>query len=142
MTVVLNSFNYWEFVLFDSIYEFLRTMTSWCNFLYFDIKKHMLVLLIVLLKFFQSSSLFKSLYFLNQILFILLVNSCTTCSRTFLLEIFSILSSLINSMSSVINLFSSSLFLTIVYFLIWINSLLIAILTVRGVWSKESLYSG
>jgi len=94
-------------VLFDPIYEFPRTTISWCNFLNFVLKKICLVLLMVLLKFFQSSSFFKSLCFsssflhslfhhnfecfmilmifesLSQILFVLLADSYTTKIKSF-----------------------------------------------------------
>ena len=99
-----------------------------------------LVFLMMFLKILQSSTYFETLYFssspwyssfhhnyeyfailtifeyLNQILSILLVNFYTICSRFFLLDMYSIFSTLMNLMSPARNFFSSLLFLTIVFF--------------------------
>ena len=119
-------------------------------------KKICLVFLMILLKFLQSLTCFETLYFssflwcslfyhdfeyfviltifeyLNQILLVFSVNSCTVCSRVFLLEMCSMFSPLIASMSSAIKFFSCLLFLTIIYFLVWICSSIIAMSTVSG----------
>ena len=66
----------------------------------------------------------------------------TVHSRISLFEICSIYRHLIISMSLLIKFFSSLLFLTIIHFLICIYSLIIAILTISGIWSDDSLHSG
>ena len=100
-------------------------------------KKTCLVFLTMLLKILQSLISFETLYLLralwyflfyhnfeclviltifehsNQICLILSANSCTICSRTSLLEIHSISSLLIESLSSARKFISSSLFLII-----------------------------
>jgi len=110
-----------------------------------------LVFLTMLLKFPQSLTYFETLYLssflwyflfyhdfkyfmilivfecLNQILLVSSVNSCTVCLRISLLEIYSVLSLLIASISSAMKFLFSLLFLMIVYFLVWIYSLIIAI---------------
>ena len=78
---------------------------------------------------------------LNQMPSTLSPNSWTVQSRASMLVRFSMLSLLIESMSWVINLLFSLLFLTIVCFLVRICSSLIAILIVSRAWSEESLYS-
>ena len=128
-------------------------------------KNTCLVFLITFLKIFQSSTHFEVLYFSsslwhslfhhnfecfviltifeysNQILSIFLANSCTIHSRSFLLGIYSIFSSLIDMMSLARKFFSSSLFLIIFYFLVYICSSNITILTVSRVWFDNSLHS-
>jgi len=125
-----------------------------------------LVFLVVLLKFLQSSTHFEAWYlsstllhslfhyylesfvilmifeFLNQISSILSVNLCMICSRTSLLVMWSVFSPLIVIISSTMDFFSSLPFLTIVCFLVWINSSSIVILTVSGAWLDKSLHSG
>ena len=129
-------------------------------------KKTCLIFLIILLNILQSSISFETLYFsgafwqssfhhdfeclviltifecLNQICLVLSANFCTIYSRTFLLEIHSISSLMIKSLSLTRKFISSSLFLTIICFLVWICSLIITILIVSEVWSKDNLHSG
>ena len=124
-----------------------------------------LVFLTTFLKIFQSLTCFETLYFssslwhslyyhnfkciviliifgcLNQIFSILSANSYTICSRFSLLEMCSVFSPLMNSMSLARKLFSSLLFLMIIYFLVWICFSIIAISTVSGVWSDSNLHS-
>ena len=56
--------------------------------------------------------------YLNHILSVSLLNVCMTCSRIFLLEIFSILGFVVALISSVMKFSSSLLFLTNVHFLV------------------------
>jgi len=79
---------------------------------------------------------------LNQICLVLSVNSCTIPSRTSLLEICSLSGLLIEFLSSARKFDSSTLFLTIICFLVWIYSSIIAISTVSGAWFNDNLYSG
>ena len=128
---------YWIASITESLYfltQFISSQELWfidaISWILLS-KNVCLVFLTVLLKFFQFLSLFKSLYFssslwhslfhhnfecfviliifkfLNQILFVLSANPCTTWSKASLFEIFSVLRPLIDSMSSVMNLFSS-----------------------------------
>jgi len=129
-------------------------------------KNTCLVFLMILLKDFQSFKLLEVLYSssslwqssfhydfkylvilmtfecLNQISSVLCMNSCTTCSRLSLLEIWSILRLLTELISLTRKFFSFLLFLTLVWVLVWIYSSKIAILTMSGVWSNISLHSG
>ena len=92
------------------------------------------------LECFVILTIFKYLY---QIFSISSVNSCTIYSRFSLLEMCSVFSSLIDSMNPARKFFSSSsLFLTIVCFLVWICSSIIAISIVSRVWSDNNLHSG
>jgi len=79
---------------------------------------------------------------LNQICLVLLVNSWTISLRTFLLEIHSVLSSLIELLSFIRKFDSFMLFLKIVCFLVWICSSNIAISTISRTWSNENLHFG
>ena len=130
------------------------------------LKNLCLVFLTILLKFSQSLTHFENQYlsspllhssfhhileclviltifkFLNQIFSVLSVNLYMIQLRSYLLVIWSVFSSLIAVIISAMNFSSSLLFLTIVYFLVWIYSSKIMISTVRGVWSDKSLYSG
>ena len=38
-TIILNHFDSWEFISFDSVHEFPRTTVSSCNFLNFSVEK-------------------------------------------------------------------------------------------------------
>ena len=124
-----------------------------------------LVFLTMLLKFFQSSTHFEAWYltslllhslfyhnlecfvilmifeFLNQILSILSVNLFMIYLRTSLLVMWAIFSPLIASISLAMKFFSSLLFLMIVYFLVWMYSLTIAMLTVSRAYSDKSFHS-
>ena len=115
-----------------------------------------LVFLTMLLKFPQSLTYFETLYLssllwyflfyhdfkyfmilivfecLNQILLVSSVNSCTVCLRISLLEIYSVLSLLIASISSAMKFLSSLLFLMIVYFLVWIYSIIAILMVSRA----------
>ena len=79
---------------------------------------------------------------LYQVEFKILMYSWTMFSRESLLNIsiVSIFSKVL--ISSVMNFSSFSLFLIIIYYLFYINSLLINISTVNKVWSKEYQDSG
>jgi len=132
----------------------------------FALKNSYLVFLTTFLKVFQSSKCLDNLYFsssliyslfhhnfeclviltifecLNQILSVLCVNSYTTCSRSFLLVMCSIFNLLTDLVSSAIKFLSSSLFLTIVCFLVCMCSSKIVMLTMSGAWYDNSLYLG
>ena len=158
---------HWIALIAESLYILIQFMSfqglqffaaiSWILVL----KKTCLVFLTMLLKFFQFLTCFETLYlssslwyflfyydfecfviltifkYLNQILS---ANSCTVHSRVSLLEMCFMFSLLTASMSSAMKFFL--LFLTIICFLVWIYSLIIAISTLSGVWSNKSLYSG
>ena len=132
---------------------FLLFKISWILLL----KNSCLEILTVLLKFFQSFGSLEFLYvsrviwqllshhkfeclviltnfeYLNHILFVFLAKSCIITSRSSLLLIWFVLRSLIRFMISITKLCFSLLFLTIVYFLVWISSSNIEILTIKGV---------
>ena len=79
---------------------------------------------------------------LHQVLSVLFANSCTMYLRSSLLLIWLVLSLLIDSMTLATKLISLLLFLTIVYFLVWIFSAKIEYFTVRRAWSDDNLQSG
>ena len=124
-------------------------------------KKDHFVLLTILLNFFQSrleldvlytieSLLYCSFYYALEYLVILTyleylfqklskinANSCTTLLSDLLTSLIVMLILPISFLSLLIKLSSSSLFLIIVQYLFWMNSLLIMISTIKGAWSNR-----
>ena len=162
---------YWIASIVRSLHFLTQFMSSQGSYFFATIswilisKNVHLVFLMTLLKFFQFLTHFKTLYLLsslwhslfhynfkcfviltvfeclNQILSVLSVNFCTVHSRISLLEMCSVFSLLIASISSAMKFFSSLLFLTIVCFLVWIYSSIIATLMVSKACSDKSLHS-
>ena len=154
MTIMFNHFNGWK------LFFLIQFISSHGSFLLFKIscilasKNSCLVFLTAFLKFFQSSKYLEVLYIskylwqflfhhnfeylvvltifecLNQMLSILYVNSCTICSRSFLLLMLLVLDLLTDLITSAMKLISFLLFLMIVHFLVWICSSKIEIFTI------------
>ena len=165
MSIIFDCFDGRELSFFDPIHKLLWSTTLTHNFLDFSIKNSHLIFLTILLKFFQSSKYLEDLYFsnplwysslhynfeylviltifecLSQILSILCMNSCTSCSKSSLLLMWSGLSLLTDLIILVINLIYL-LFLMIVCFLVWMYFLKIKMFTISGVWSENIFHSG
>ena len=132
----------------------------------FSSKKDCLVFLTIFLNCFQLSMLWVNLYFLRywlqllshqllECLVILMIFKFSShilfmeqarVSTAFLSKMMFnrslVLIELIDLMSSLMSIFSSSLSLIIICFLVWIYSSTIGMVTVRGIWSDIRCYSG
>ena len=165
-TIILDGFNGRQLLFVDLVHEFARSPSFIGDFLNFSIKEESFGILDYFLNCFQLSMLLVNLYFSRcqlQLLFYQLLE-CLMILTTFkfsshilsieqarIRTIFSSKSTfnrllvsieLIDLMSSSMKVFSSSLSLTIICFLVWIYTLIIGIVTVRKAWSDIRYHSG